>query len=120
MAPTSRSRTRSQRLPDQDQVGVVRDVAAGRSQVDDRPGAGRGVAKGMDVSHDIVAKPLLVRSAAAKSIASTLARSAPICSSVIVQPQRRSASARATQSRRQVENSPGATRAGPSARLAYR
>ena len=45
---------------DQDQVGVVGDVAARRAQVDDRPGHGRGVAQGVDVRHHVVPEPPLV------------------------------------------------------------
>ena len=49
-----------QRRADQDQVGVVGDVAARGAQVDDRPGHGRGVAQGVDVRHHVVAEPPLV------------------------------------------------------------
>ena len=49
-----------QRRADQDQVGVVGDVAARRAQVDDRPGRGRRVAVGVDVRHHVVAESPLV------------------------------------------------------------
>ena len=47
-------------LVHEDQVGVVRDVRARRSEVDVRTGRRRLLAEVMDVGHDIVAQPLLV------------------------------------------------------------
>ena len=49
-----------QGLSDQDQVGVVGDVATGRPQMDDRAGHGRRVAQRMDMGHHVVAEPPLV------------------------------------------------------------
>ena len=66
----------SERLADQDQVGVVGDVATGRAQVDDRPGLGRGVAEGVDVGHHVVAEPLLVARARPRSRSSSTWRGA--------------------------------------------
>ncbi len=52
----------SERLSDQDQVGVVGDVATGRAQVEDRPGRRRGVAKSVDVGHHVMTQtPLVAR-----------------------------------------------------------
>ena len=50
----------SQRRAHQDQIGVIRDVTARRSQVDDRAGQGSGIAQGVNVRHHVVAKPPFV------------------------------------------------------------
>ena len=46
--------------PKLDQVGVIGDVGARRTQVDDPPGGRRDISEGVHVRHDVVAKPLLV------------------------------------------------------------
>ena len=49
-----------QRFADQDQVGVVGDVAARGAEMDDRPGRGALVAVGVDVGHHVVPQLALV------------------------------------------------------------
>ena len=47
-------------LADQDQVGVIRDIAARRPQVDDLAGVRRDVSQRMHMSHHVMPEPLLV------------------------------------------------------------
>ncbi len=49
-----------ERVPQHQYVRVVGDVAGGRAQVDDAPGARTHVPVGVDVGHHVVAHPLLV------------------------------------------------------------
>ena len=49
-----------ERFAHQNQVGVVGDVAARGTQVDDRPSDRGRVAQGVDVRHDVVPEPLFV------------------------------------------------------------
>ena len=119
IAPTRPSRTEREPLADQDQVGVVGDVAARRAEVDDLPGRRGDVAVGVDVGHDVVAEPLLVGPGGVEvdvvDLRPAARRSGPRS---MFRPSSRSASASATQSRRQVENFRCADQSSAIARLA--
>ena len=92
----------AQAVAHDDQVGVVGDERAGGAEVNERPGRRRLVAEGVHVRHDVVAEPPLVRAPPRRGRRRRGApASAASASSGIARPSSRSASASASQSRRQ-------------------
>jgi hypothetical protein len=50
----------TERASHQDQIGVVRDIGAGRSEVNEALGCWRGIGECMNVGHHVVTEPLLI------------------------------------------------------------